>query len=86
MIQEIFRRIGTTNRTFVEFGVGDGLENNSLFLLKQGARLTPRIPPNFAEAVDIYVEDLLATRWPRHPRLTAKLTKRRLETLLDVFG
>ena len=36
MIQEIFRRIGTTNRTFVEFGVGDGLENNSLFLLKQG--------------------------------------------------
>jgi hypothetical protein len=29
---------------------------------------------------------LLATRWPRHPRLTAKLTKKRLETLVDVFG
>lgn len=36
IIQEIFRRIGTTNRIFVEFGVGEGLENNSLFLLKQG--------------------------------------------------
>lgn len=57
-----------------------------LFVLKAGAQLAARVPPNFAEAVDIYVEDLLATRWPRHPRLTAKLTKRRLETLLDVFG
>lgn len=36
MIAEIFRRIGTTNRRFVEFGVGDGLENNTLALLYQG--------------------------------------------------
>lgn len=35
MLQEIFRRIGNAERTFVEFGVGDGLENNTLFLLKQ---------------------------------------------------
>ncbi len=35
-ITEIFRRIGETNRTFVEFGVGDGLENNTLALLLQG--------------------------------------------------
>lgn len=33
IILEIFRRIGTTNKTFVEFGIGDGLENNSLALL-----------------------------------------------------
>lgn len=33
MILEIFNRIGTTNKTFVEFGVGDGLENNTLALL-----------------------------------------------------
>ena len=36
IIAEIFDRIGTTNKTFVEFGVEDGLENNSLFLLHKG--------------------------------------------------
>jgi len=36
IIAEIFHRIGTTNKTFVEFGIGDGLENNSLALLFQG--------------------------------------------------
>jgi hypothetical protein len=35
-LREIFRRIGTTSKTFVEFGVGDGLENNTAFLLQQG--------------------------------------------------
>ena len=38
IIQEIFRRIGVTNRTFVEIGVGDGLENNTLYLLLKGWR------------------------------------------------
>jgi len=33
IIKEIFNRIGTTNNYFVEFGVGDGLENNTAFLL-----------------------------------------------------
>jgi hypothetical protein len=33
IIAEIFRRIGTTNKYFVEFGIGDGLENNSNALL-----------------------------------------------------
>jgi len=33
IIQEIFNRIGTTNKYFVEFGVTDGLESNSLLLL-----------------------------------------------------
>ncbi len=32
-IQEIFKRIGTTNKTFVEIGVDNGLENNTLALL-----------------------------------------------------
>jgi hypothetical protein len=36
MVAEIFRRIGSTNRTFVEFGVGSGLENNTLCLLQSG--------------------------------------------------
>jgi len=33
IIKEIFNRIGTTNKLFIEFGIGDGLENNTLALL-----------------------------------------------------
>ena len=36
IIAEIFRRIGTGNRHFVEFGAADGLENNTALLLQQG--------------------------------------------------
>lgn len=36
ILAEIFRRIGVTTRSFVEFGVGAGLECNSLWLLLQG--------------------------------------------------
>lgn len=36
ILAEIFRRIGPTNRAFLEFGVEDGLENNTLCLLEQG--------------------------------------------------
>jgi hypothetical protein len=35
---EIFRRIGDGNRTFVELGASDGIENNTRFLLDQGWR------------------------------------------------
>jgi hypothetical protein len=56
------------------------------YVLRPGARLQVRLPPNFAEAVEVYVEDLLAARWPRHPRLASKLTKRRVEQLIDLFG
>jgi hypothetical protein len=38
ILAEIFRRIGTTDKTFVEIGAGPGLENNSLALLVQGWR------------------------------------------------
>src|SRR4051812_13055576 len=38
IIQEIFRRIGTGNRTFVEFGVETGVECNSAKLLVEGWR------------------------------------------------
>jgi len=36
IINEIFKRIGTTNKIFVEFGVMDGLESNCHFLLFNG--------------------------------------------------
>jgi len=38
IIAEIFRRIGTTNRTFVEFGVETGIECNTAKLLVEGWR------------------------------------------------
>lgn len=36
IIQEIFKRIGTDTLEFVEFGVRDGLESNSHYLLHRG--------------------------------------------------
>ena len=36
MIAEIFRRIGTESKTFIEIGVGDGSENNTTALLAAG--------------------------------------------------
>jgi len=36
IIHEIFRRIGPGRRVFAEIGVGNGLENNTAFLLAQG--------------------------------------------------
>lgn len=38
IIREIFKRIGTTDRRFVEVGVDDGIECNTAFLLTQGWR------------------------------------------------
>jgi hypothetical protein len=35
IIAEIFRRIGTDSKVFVEFGAGNGLENNTINLLLQ---------------------------------------------------
>jgi hypothetical protein len=57
-----------------------------LQLLKPGARLEAPVPPNLAEAVDVYVGALLSARWPRHPRLEPKLTPRRVESLVQRFG
>jgi hypothetical protein len=36
ILQEIFKRIGATNRQLVEFGCGDGLENNTVYLVMLG--------------------------------------------------
>jgi hypothetical protein len=36
ILHEIFRRLGTTTRIFVEVGVGNGSENNTAFLLSLG--------------------------------------------------
>lgn len=36
IIQEIYRRIGVGQTTFIEFGCGSGVENNTVYLLLQG--------------------------------------------------
>src|SRR5690606_32268205 len=36
IIEEIFNRIGTETKRFIEFGVGNGTENNSRYLLFKG--------------------------------------------------
>jgi len=36
IIEEIFNRIGLKSKTFIEFGAGDGIENNSHYLLHKG--------------------------------------------------
>ena len=36
ILAEIFRRIGTKDRTFLEIGVGNGRENNTAYLLAKG--------------------------------------------------
>jgi hypothetical protein len=36
IIAEIFRRIGTTKKYFVEFGAADGAQNNTALLVRQG--------------------------------------------------
>jgi hypothetical protein len=36
ILREIFNRIGTTSRTFFEFGAGSGVENNTIALLLDG--------------------------------------------------
>ncbi|MBQ6131000.1 MAG: hypothetical protein IJL12_01480 [Selenomonadaceae bacterium] len=38
IIEEIFNRVGTTNKIFIEFGVENGLECNSHYLLHKGWR------------------------------------------------
>jgi hypothetical protein len=38
IIAEIFRRIGTRDRTFLEIGIENGTQNNTRFLLEQGWR------------------------------------------------
>jgi hypothetical protein len=60
IIAEIFRRIGTVSRRFVEIGAADGLENNTVWLLLQGwsgawiegnAQLAAKISKRFSPLV-----------------------------------
>ena len=60
IIEEIFNRIGSTNRFFVEFGVQTGIESNSTYLLHKGwsgfwidgnAKHVKKIMQNFSKVI-----------------------------------
>lgn len=55
IIAEIFARIGVTTRTFAECGVGNGLENNTVYLLRQGWR------GSWVDGSEAFVEKILTT-------------------------
>jgi hypothetical protein len=61
IISEIFRRIGSTTKTFIEFGAETGLETNTTYLLLQGWRglwmegskeRVSRIESTFADVIE----------------------------------
>jgi hypothetical protein len=85
IIAEIFRRIGPTNRTFVEFGVGDGRQNNTRYLLTTGwsgtwiegnEELVIRIRKQYAEKIK------QGTLHVSHALVTAEV----IESLLERNG
>jgi len=88
IIQEIFRRIGTSKRTFVEFGVESGVECNTVKLLIEGWRgLWIEANAQACKAVSSAFEPFLHDR-----RLTLKqslVTAENINTLIksaDVEG
>ncbi len=61
IIQEIFNRIGTTNKYFVEFGVENGLECNSTNLLyKQWSGLWIEGSPDYSRQINERFSDLIS--------------------------
>ena len=63
MIDEVFRRIGTSNRFFVEFGVETGVENNTLALLLAGWRgLWIEADPAFIDRLRVDFATALSTQ------------------------
>jgi hypothetical protein len=57
-----------------------------LHVLKPGASILPMLAANLASALDGYIPALLEARYPRHPKFTEKLTPKRVEKLLSLFG
>ena len=81
IISEIFNRIGTTNKFFVEFGVGNGLENNSAYLLVKGWQsYWIEGSERFCKSIRQSFEDLIADQ-----QLTLKNTFITGENIEDLF-
>jgi hypothetical protein len=81
IISEIFNRIGTTNKFFVEFGVGNGLENNSAYLLVKGWQgYWIEGSERFCKSIRQSFEDLIANQ-----QLTLKNTFITAANIEDLF-
>jgi hypothetical protein len=85
IIEEIFRRIGETDRYFVEFGVGDGLENCTAYCLLKGWSGV------WIDGSAICYEDILRNMAPflRDGKLKARysfITAENIETLFAELG
>src|SRR5436305_1405194 len=85
IVQEIFRRIGATSRTFVEFGVETGAECNTVKLLLEGWRgLWIEAHPQACKAITSSFTDFLNDR-----RLTLRqsfVTAENINALVDGAG
>jgi hypothetical protein len=81
VIAEIFARIGETDRTFVECGVGTGLVNNTTYLLQKGWRGV------WFERDDASVRSILGTfRQPvAQGRLVVAKAQLTMENAADAF-
>ncbi len=85
IIQEIFRRIGTTDRRFVEFGVEEGLENNTLKLLLEGwSGLWIEGSRKYVDAIERRFADVLGTR--RLAVRNAFITTSNVNELIGAWG
>jgi hypothetical protein len=79
-IEEIFRRVGSSNRCFVEFGAGDGLTNNTAFRLASGWTGL-WLEGSSARAAGIAATHELATRDNRLSVREAMVTSENVESL-----
>jgi hypothetical protein len=83
VIREIFRRVGTTDRTFVEIGVGDGKQNNTAFLLAQGWK------GFWIDGARGFLEAIEKTRDPDEGRLkwaVSMVTRENAASILEQLG
>lgn len=81
IIEEIFRRIGVTDKTFVEFGV-HGLKNNSTFLLVKGWRgLWIGANPEASRRIERKFHELLNARILKYRR--AWITCENIERIIQ---
>ncbi|PJJ79741.1 hypothetical protein [Mucilaginibacter auburnensis] len=85
IIAEIFNRIGLTNKYFIEFGVTEGLECNSLNLLyKQWQGLWIDGDPEYIKKINTRFSDFIGDK-----RLTVRnnfITAENIESIFDGAG
>jgi hypothetical protein len=85
LIEEIFRRIGTRSRRFLEIGAGDGLENNTAYLLASGWSGT-WIEADPARVASILRNAEAAIREERLAVVLAKVTAENVDELVRDSG